>query len=154
MKAFFVVNSFILELTISYKEKRMKEIDKIAFIKIENGQILSTKSKGKSKYYIPGGKRENNETDQQTLIREIQEELSVDIISESIEYVGTFKAQSDGAVEGVIVKMTCYKANYIGQLKENNEIEEIKWLKYKDLNVISEVDKIIFKHLKENGLLV
>lgn len=91
-------------------------------------QILSTKSKGKSKYYIPGGKREAEETDHETLIKEIQEELSVDIISESIEYVGTFKAQSDGAVEGVIVKMTCYKANYFGILRESNGIQEIKWL--------------------------
>jgi hypothetical protein len=29
------------------QKKKMKEIDKIALIKIENGQILSTKSKGK-----------------------------------------------------------------------------------------------------------
>lgn len=132
----------------------MKEIDKIALIKIENGKILSTKSKGKNKYYIPGGKRENNETDVQTLIREIKEELSVDIIKESIEYIGTFKAQSDGAMEGIIVKMTCYKANYIGDLKEDNEIEEIRWLNFKDLEIISEVDKIIFKYLKDNGLLI
>ena len=132
----------------------MVEIDKIALIKIENGQILSTKSKGKNKYYIPGGKRENNETDEQTLIREIQEELSVDIIPESIEYIGTFKAQSDGDAKGIIVKMTCYKADYIGIPKESNEIAEIKWLNYTDLNIISEVDKIIFKHLKESGLLV
>lgn len=132
----------------------MIEIDKIALIKIENRQILSTKSKGKNKYYIPGGKRENNETDAETLIREIQEELSVDIIQESIKYVGTFKAQSDGAAEGIIVKMTCYNADFSGDLKENNEIEEIRWLNYKDLEIISEVDKIIFKHLKENGQLM
>jgi 8-oxo-dGTP pyrophosphatase MutT (NUDIX family) len=132
----------------------MKEIDKIALIKIENGKILSTKSKGKNKYYIPGGKRENDESDEQTLIREIKEELSVDIIKESIEYVGTFKAQSDGAKEGIIVKMTCYQANYIGDLKEDSEIEEIRWLNYNDLEIISEVDKIIFKHLKDKGLLI
>lgn len=36
----------------------MKEIDKIALIIIENGKILSTKSIGKNKYYIPG---DNNE---------------------------------------------------------------------------------------------
>lgn len=132
----------------------MKEIDKIALIKIENGKILSTKSKGKNKYYIPGGKRENDETDEQTLIREIKEELSVDIIKESIEYLGTFKAQSDGAKEGIIVKMTCYQANYIGDLKEDNEIEEIRWLNFNDLEIISEVDKIIFKHMKDKGLLV
>jgi 8-oxo-dGTP diphosphatase len=132
----------------------MKEIDKIALIKIKNCQILSTKSKGKSKYYIPGGKRENGETDEQTLCREIQEELSVEIIEHTIEYLGTFKAQSDGAVDGVIVKMTCYQADYIGILKENNEIDDFKWLNFKDLDIISEVDKIIFKHLKENGLLI
>jgi 8-oxo-dGTP diphosphatase len=130
---------------VSVKKNKRKEIDQIALIKIKNGQILSTKSKGKNKYYISGGKRENNETDQQTLIREIQEELNVQILRESIEYVGTFKAQSDGAIEGVIVKMTCYKTNYIGQLKENNEIEKIKWLNYKDLNIISEADKLIPK---------
>lgn len=32
----------------------MKEIDKIAFIYIKNGKILSTLSKGKDTYYIQG----------------------------------------------------------------------------------------------------
>ncbi len=53
----------------------MNEIDKIAFIKIEKGKILSTKSKGKNRYYIPGGKREMGESDEETLTREISEEL-------------------------------------------------------------------------------
>jgi 8-oxo-dGTP diphosphatase len=126
----------------------MKEIDKIALILLENGKILSTKSIGKNKYYIPGGKREKNETDQQTLIREIKEELSVIVLHETIEYVGTFTAQSDGETEGINVKMTCYKAGYSGVLKKNSEIEEIRWLCYNDLDIISEVDKIIFKFLK------
>jgi 8-oxo-dGTP pyrophosphatase MutT (NUDIX family) len=129
--------------------RKMKEVDKIAFIQTKNGQILSTKSKGKSKYYIPGGKRNSGETDEQTLVREISEELSVQINNKTIEYVGTFKAQSDGEKEGVLVKMTCYKAEYEGILKPANEIEEIKWLNYKDLDIVSEVDKKIFGFLKE-----
>ncbi|TAI47844.1 NUDIX hydrolase [Flagellimonas allohymeniacidonis] len=131
----------------------MTEVDKIAFIETKNGHILSTKSKGKTKYYIPGGKRELGETDQQTLIREIAEELNVQIDKNTIEYVGTFRAQSDGAKDGVMVKMTCYKAKYDGILKPTSEIEEIRWLNYKDLEIISEVDKKIFGYLKENGEL-
>ena len=131
----------------------MKEVDKIALIQIRNGQILSTRSKGKTKYYIPGGKRESGESDEQTLIREILEELNVQIKSETIEYVGTFKAQSDGAKKGVIVKMTCYKAKYDGVLEPTSEIEEIRWLNYKDLDIISEVDKKIFRFLKEKDEL-
>ena len=131
----------------------MKEVDKIAFIETKNGQVLSTKSKGKSKYYIPGGKRELGETDEQTLVREIAEELDVKIDKNTIEYVGTFKAQSDGAKDGILVKMTCYKAKYDGVMKPTSEIEEIRWLNYKDLDIISEVDKKIFGFLKENGQL-
>ncbi|MEM6894499.1 MAG: NUDIX domain-containing protein [Bacteroidota bacterium] len=131
----------------------MREIDKIAFIETRNGQVLSTKSKGKTKYYIPGGKRELGESDAQTLTREIAEELNVKIDIDTIEYVGTFKAQSDGAKDGVLVKMTCYKAKYKGNMKPTSEIEEIRWLNYKDLDIISAVDKKIFKFLKERGEL-
>ena len=131
-----------------------KEIDKIAFIEIQNGQILSTRSKGKKTYYIPGGKREKGESDEQTLIREIAEELSVAILPNTATYIGSFSAQSDGAEEGIRVLMTCYKAKYIGHLKANSEIEEIKWLNYSDLGIISEVDKKIFKFLHEKEELV
>ena len=131
----------------------MKEVDKIAFIETKNGQILSTKSKGKTKYYIPGGKRERGETDNQTLVREVKEELNVQIKSNTIKYIGTFKAQSDGAKEGVMVRMTCYKADYMGVMEPTSEIEEIRWLNYRDLDIVSEVDKIIFGFLKEKGEL-
>ena len=133
--------------------KTLKEIDKIAFIEIKDGKILSTKSKGKTTYYIPGGKRENGESDIQTLIREVAEELSVTITPNTAEYIGTFSAQSDGAKQGIQVIMTCYKAKYSGNLKANSEIEEIKWLNYSDLAIISEVDKKIFTFLHKKGEL-
>lgn len=130
-----------------------KKIDKIAFIHVKEGKILSTKSKGKSKYYIPGGKRENDETDSETLIREVLEELSVAIKPNTIKYMGTFSAQSDGAKQGVQVVMTCYKAEYAGVLKAANEIEELRWLTFNDLAIISEVDKKIFSFLHKKGEL-
>ncbi len=128
-------------------------IDKIAFLHIQSGKILSTRSKGKDKYYIPGGKREIGETDIETLIREVKEELSVDIISSSVKLYGIFEAQAHGKAEGVVVRMTCYTASFIGNLIANSEIAEIVWLTLSDINKISPVDKLIFADLREKGLM-
>ena len=132
----------------------MKEIDKIAFIYLKNGKILSSLSKGKDTYYIPGGKRENNETDEETLIRECKEEPSIEIKRDTLKYYGTFKAQAHGKAEGIIVKMTCYMADFEGELKANSEIQELKWLDYSNLNVkISPVDQLIFEDLYKKKLI-
>lgn len=131
----------------------MKEIDKIALLYMKDGKILSTLSKGKDTYYLPGGKRETGETDEETLVRECREELSIDINKDTIKYYGTFSAQAHGKAEGVLVKMTCYMADFDGELKANSEIQEIRWLKYSDLDKISPVDKLIFEKKKKNGYL-
>jgi 8-oxo-dGTP diphosphatase len=131
----------------------MKQIDKLAWIEIKDNAILLTKSFGKDKYYIPGGKREIEETDEQALIREIEEELSVTVDKSTLEFVGVFEAQAHGQPEGVFVKMTCYTGDYQGELKVNAEIEAMKWFKYADKDEVVGVDKLIFDHLKQHGLL-
>ena len=105
----------------------MKSIDKLAWIELQNKSLLSTKSYGKDKYYIPRGKREIGETDQQALVREIYEELTVSIDTNTLKFVGIFEAQAHGDPEGVLVKMTCYSGTYSGELKASAEIEEVKW---------------------------
>ena len=131
----------------------MAVIDKVAFLYLQNGKILSTRSKGKDKYYIPGGKREAGESDIETLAREVIEELSVDIIESSAKLYGVFEAQAHGKAEGVIVKMTCYTAEFTGELKADSEIAEIVWLTTADIETVSPVDKLIFADLKQKGLL-
>ena len=131
----------------------MHLIDKLAWIEIRDGKILSTRSKGRTKYYLPGGKREPGETDFQTLHREIQEELSIDLIEESITFTGVFQAQADSHPEGVQVKMTCYQGDYTGTIAPASEIEEVVWLSYQDRHLTSAVDQIIFDWLKERELL-
>ena len=132
----------------------MKEIDKIALLYLKDGKILSTLSKGKDTYYIPGGKREKNETDEETLIRECKEELTIDIKKETIKYYGTFEAQAHGKAEGVLVKMTCYTADFDGKLNPNSEIQEMKLLDYSHSGIkISPVDELIFKDLFNKKLI-
>jgi len=131
----------------------MKIIDKLAWIEIQNKKILSTRSKGKDTFYIPGGKRESGESDTEALLREIREELSVDLNENSLQHIGNFEAQAHGHAEGILVKMTCYTADFSGILKIDSEIEEMAWLTTEDMYRISPVDKIIFNFLFEKGMI-
>jgi 8-oxo-dGTP pyrophosphatase MutT (NUDIX family) len=131
----------------------MKIIDKVALVETDAGKMLITRSRGKTKYYAPGGKREAGETDYETLSREIKEELNVDILSDNARYLGTFKAQADGHAAGVVVRMTCYEADYSGVPKASGEIEAISWLSSADVDLVAEVDRQVFAFLKEQNKL-
>ncbi|MER7892972.1 NUDIX domain-containing protein [Micromonospora sp. NPDC094482] len=131
----------------------MADIDKVAWILLADGRILSTRSQGKDVWYLPGGKREPGESDRDTLRREIAEELSVEVDAESAVHVGTFSAPAHGHAAHVTVRMTCYTAGYRGQLAAAGEIAETAWLGYADRHRVSAVDQIIFDHLRAAGLL-
>ena len=132
----------------------MEEIDKVALIHLREGKILTARSKGKEKYYIPGGKREHGESDEQCLAREVKEELGVEVDISDAKYLGVFRAQADGMAAGIEVKMTCYQADLLGDPTANSEIEDLKWLNHKDKELTSHVDKIIFDYLKGSKQLL
>jgi 8-oxo-dGTP pyrophosphatase MutT (NUDIX family) len=128
-------------------------IDKVAWIHLADGRILSTRSRGKDVYYVPGGKREAGESDVATLVREVAEELAVAIAPESVTHFGTFEAPAHGHPEGVVVRMTCYTGDYRGVLAPSGEIEEMVWLTYTDRAKVSAVDQLLFDHLLAKGKL-
>lgn len=131
----------------------MKKIDKVALIYVKNSKVLTALSKGKETYYMPGGKREPGESDSETLIREIKEELSVDVIKDTIKFYGTFEAQASGKAEGILVTMTCYMAEFNGTLCPAAEIEKFDWFDCKDIDRVSIVDKLIFNDLHDKGYI-
>ncbi len=128
-------------------------IDKIAWIHLDSGKILSTRSRGKDVYYLPGGKREPGESDLETLTRELQEELTIEILPATATHLGTFRAQAHGHAPSVTVQMTCYTAAHQGTPTPANEIEEVAWLTYADRPHVSPVDQLIFDHLHQTGHL-
>lgn len=128
-------------------------IDKLAYIFLTDRKILVTLTRGKDVWYIPGGKREGNETDYQALVREVQEELSVNLDQQTILYYGTFEAQAHGKPEGTIVRMTCYTGKFSGYLRESGEIEKLDFFTYDQKNRTSPVDHLILDDLKVKNLI-
>ncbi len=129
------------------------QIDKVALIFVRNKKLLSVVPKGKNVFYMPGGKREAGESDEQTLMREIKEEMSVNIITESIKYYGTFEAEAHDQKKGTVVRAICYTAAFEGEPKPSSEIESIAWLSSADANKVPPLGKLILADLKKKGLI-
>lgn len=130
-----------------------KVIDKLAWLYIRDWKLLSVRSKGKDMFYIPGGKREEGESDEQALIREVKEELSVDLLPNTIQYAETFIAQADGKDSGVSVKLTCYFSDFNGDLLPDAEIEELKFVDGSDESICSLATVITMNWLKSISLI-
>jgi 8-oxo-dGTP diphosphatase len=120
-------------------------IDTVAWVRLEDGRILCARPRGKDVFYIPGGKREGAETDLQTLLREIAEELTVALLPDTVQHVGTYEAAQ--------VRMSCYTADYQGTLTASSEIDELTWFSYTDRGKVPPVDQLLFDDLNASGHL-
>ncbi|CAM5302987.1 MULTISPECIES: NUDIX hydrolase [Streptomyces] len=128
-------------------------IDTVAWVRIEGGRILCARPRGKDVFYIPGGKREGAETDLQTLLREIEEELTVGLIRETVVHAGTYEAPADDRPGAAVVRMSCYYGDYRGTLAASSEIEEVAWFSFADRALVPPVDQLLFDDLKATGAL-
>jgi ADP-ribose pyrophosphatase YjhB (NUDIX family) len=130
-----------------------EHVDKVAWVRLEQRRILSTRSSGKDTWYLPGGKREAGESDEVCLVREIAEELAVKIEIASARRLGVFEAQAHGKPPGALIRMSCYTADFTGTLAASSEIAEFAWLSHADRERSSPVDQVIFDWLHERGEL-
>lgn len=128
-------------------------IDKLALFTLSDKKLLVVRSRGKSLFYLPGGKREFSETDHAALIREISEELTIDLVPSTITYATTLEAQADGKPEGTLVKLTCYFADYDGEPMPAAEIEELRYIDSRDIEVCSKAALLCVDWLKEHGYI-
>ncbi len=129
-------------------------IDTVAWVNLEGGRILCARPRGRDVFYVPGGKREGRETDLQTLLREIAEELTVVLLPETVQHVGTYQAdQPPGQPGAAVVRMSCYTGDYSGTLTASSEIDELAWFCYADRHRVPPVDQLLFDDLNASGEL-
>ncbi|MEV0006818.1 NUDIX domain-containing protein [Streptomyces sp. NPDC047973] len=128
-------------------------IDTVAWVRVVDGRILCARPRGMDVFYIPGGKREGAEKDVETLVREIEEELTVALDPGTARHVGTYEAGGPGLPDGAVVRMACYTASYEGELAPSSEIEEMSWFSYADRDRVPPVDQLLFDDLRDAGEL-
>ncbi|MFI8232277.1 NUDIX domain-containing protein [Streptomyces sp. NPDC085900] len=126
--------------------------EKVAWVLVRGARVLVTRSHGRDRFYFPGGHREPGESDGETLVREIDEELRAVIDPDSMVHVGTFEI-GEGHPEHGPFRMICYTADHRGELTPSREIAEKAWFTYADRDRVSAVDAMVFDALHTAGLL-
>ncbi len=126
-------------------------IDKIGAIIIAERRMIVAREKGLDTFFIPGGKRNEGESDLQALEREIIEELGVKI--KNPKFYNTFFAHSHDNRDEVRVK--AYFVELGGNPEPNSEIEELLWIDRGNYNSykLGNILKIMIPGLIKDGIL-
>jgi 8-oxo-dGTP diphosphatase len=96
--------------------------------------------------------REPGESDADTLLREIDEELQAVIETSTMVHFGTYETPDGHG--GVEFRMICYTAEYRAALVPSREIAEMAWPRYAERDKVSRVDRMVFEALHVRGQLL
>ena len=134
----------------------MADIYKAGGILIRDRKILVTRSRGKQSFYAPGGKIEGGETAQQSLVRELKEEVSIEVEESSLTPFGVFEStvvdNSSLTIRMDVFLVTSWK----GEITASSEIEELAWVDSsipEGMTVGSIFAHEVIPRLKEQGLV-
>ena len=124
----------------------MHEINSVAWVYQKNNKVLCVKSKGKDKFFIPGGKLDYNESNEAALQREIYEELSLNLLPESISHFITIKEVAYG-LNNTLVNMHCFTAHFHGEIQVNSEIETFMWISLENIDLCAPAAQRVLEHV-------
>lgn len=103
-------------------------IEALSWVHVREGRLLCVRPQGRDRLYLPGGKREPGETDEQAVAREALEEVGAVLRSGTFERVAVIDQEAHGQAPGTRVELVCYTAEYDGELAADNEITELEWI--------------------------
>jgi len=128
-------------------------IHKIAGVILKDKKFLAVKEYDMDILLTPGGRTEENETSEETLRRELKEEIGVNLIS--MKPFGTFSDRTHDDKDDLILET--YFAEIEGALAPNSEIEKFFWVdsKFTDpqVSLSMPLKKYIIPKLLEMGLI-
>lgn len=130
----------------------MKTIHKSAWIHVVDRKMLFLRNDDQGIFYLPGGRREVGESDEDALVREMQEELSIVLKRETIQLVQHYMADAHGH-ENTQVEIRGYIAEFEGEILMSNEIAEMAWFDSQDKDKIASAAYPILDWLKEQDLI-
>jgi 8-oxo-dGTP diphosphatase len=134
----------------------MDDIYKSAGIIINNKKLLFARAKDMAIFIDPGGQIEHGETPEQALVRELKEELTIEVDESDLEFFGEYTAEAANHTGRTVHMKAFIVKKYTGQIEASSEIEELRWLTSdipEDIKVGSIFGGRVLPMLKAKGLV-
>ncbi|RKR75945.1 NUDIX hydrolase [Frondihabitans australicus] len=125
--------------------------DKVGWVLIRDRRLLVGRNEGRSAFYLPGGGRDEGETDVETLVREIDEELSVAIDPTTARHVATVIARRDESEHDIVY--IAYTAEHEGEPVPSAEVEELAWVSTADGAAVTDAERRLMAILRDRDLI-
>ncbi|GAB2975383.1 NUDIX hydrolase [Frigoribacterium salinisoli] len=103
---------------------------------VRDRRLLMVTARGRSLWYLPGGKVEPGETGAAAAVREAHEEVGVVVDPASVRALFTVVTQADGEPEGRLVEMTLFEGGLVEGSPEpvpSAEVSALHWATTADL---------------------
>lgn len=113
----------------------MHTLTTAGLIAIKDRKLLLAFSNNKQAYYLPGGKADDGETTEIALLREVSEELDIELDMGKMQFYTHISAPAYGEMEGIVMEQDCYLCELHRQPRPSAEIGDLRYFNthtYKD----------------------
>jgi 8-oxo-dGTP diphosphatase len=93
----------------------------------EDGRVLTVRKRGTDSWMMPGGKPEGDETAAECAVREVLEELGVEIGLDRIEHMGEFETRAANEA-GFALHASVFRTRDAIDPEPLAEIEAVRWI--------------------------
>lgn len=107
-----------------------KKLHTAGLVVLDHRKLLLAYSQRKQAFYLPGGKLNEGENAVSALIREIKEELSIDISPEELVFYCHIAAPAYGEEPPVMMEQDCFLYTLKSTPVANAEIEAIRFFSF------------------------
>lgn len=107
-----------------------------AIIDDGTGRVLVVRKRGTTRFMQPGGKPEQGETPAQTLLRELHEELGLELDESAIEPLGRFVSAAANEPGHRVVADAFRVTIDPGEVSVQAELEELRWITPGDVSAL------------------
>lgn len=101
-------------------------VSAIAFVR-PDGRVLTVRKRGTQRWMLPGGKPEAGEEPIDTAVREVREELGIEIDRDDLTLLGVFDSHAANEV-GHALRATVYTTAAEVSPQPQAEIEDLRWV--------------------------